>query len=123
MAVSAEFIEFLKDQLRSLGAITTQRMFSGASLYCDGIVFALVLRDTLYFKVDDGNRRDYEAEGLQPFTYEAKGQTRRIGAYWQAPERLLDEPDEMLEWARSALAAARRAAAKKKPRAKAERAR
>jgi DNA transformation protein len=32
------------------------------------------------------------------------------------PERLFDEPDEMLKWARTALAAGRRAAADKKPR-------
>ena len=76
-------------------------MFSGAGLYCDGVIFALILRDTLYFKVDDGNRRAYEAEGLEPFSYEAAGQKRTIGAYWRVPERLFDDPDEMLEWARA----------------------
>ena len=75
MAPSADFLEFLKDQLRGLGHITTRRMFSGAGLYCDGVIFALILRDTLYFKVDDGNRQAYEAEGLEPFTYEARGRT------------------------------------------------
>ena len=123
MAPSADFLAFLKDQLHGLGTITTRRMFSGASLYCDGLIFALILRDTLYFKVDDGNRQAYEAEGLEPFTYQARGKTVRIGAYWQVPERLFDEPDEMLDWARAALAAARRAPAKKKPRAKRKRAR
>ena len=77
MAASADFLEFLKDQLRGLGHITTRRMFSGAGIYCDGVIFALVLRDTLYFKVDDGNRAAYEAEGLEPFTYEARGRTVR----------------------------------------------
>ena len=123
MAPSADFLEFLQDQLRGLGRITTRRMFSGAGLYCDGVIFALILRDTLYFKVDDGNRQAYEAEGLEPFTYEARGRTVRVGAYWQIPERLFDEPDEMLDWARGALAVGRRAAAKKKPKAKSNRAR
>jgi DNA transformation protein len=37
------------------------------------------------------------------------------------PERLFDDPDEMVAWARAALAAGRRAAAKKKkPRRKRE---
>lgn len=123
MAPSADFLEFLQDQLRGLGRIATRRMFSGAGLYCDGVIFALILRDTLYFKVDDGNRQAYEAEGLEPFTYEARGRTVRVGAYWQIPERLFDEPDEMLDWARGALAVGRRAAAKKKPKAKSNRAR
>jgi DNA transformation protein len=114
MAASAEFLDFLKDQLRGLGPITARRMFSGAGLYCDGVIFALLLRDTLYFKVDDGNRGAYQAEGLEPFSYQARGKTVTIGAYWRVPERLFDEPDEMLDWARAALAAGRRAEAKKK---------
>jgi len=56
MALSADFLDFLQDQLRGLGRITSRRMFSGAGLYCEGVIFALILRDTLYFKVDDGNR-------------------------------------------------------------------
>ena len=114
MAASAEFLDFLKDQLRDLGPVTARRMFSGAGLYCDGVIFALLLRDTLYFKVDDANRAAYEAEGLEPFSYEARGKAVTIGAYWRVPERLFDEPDEMLDWARAALAAGRRAEAKKK---------
>ena len=108
MALSADFLDFLQDQLRGLGRITSRRMFSGAGLYCEGVIFALILRDTLYFK----------AEGLEPFSYEASGQKRTVGAYWQIPERLFDDPDEMLEWARGALAAGRRAEAlkKRKPR-------
>ena len=117
MASSADFIEFLKDQLRGLGHVTSRRMFSGAGIYCDGVIFALLLRDTLYFKVDDGNRAAYEAEGLKPFSYQAKGRTMEIKAYWRVPERLLDDPDEMVEWARAALAAGQRAEAKKKPQA------
>lgn len=115
------FVDFIKDQLRGLGHVTARRMFSGAGVYCDGVIFALILRDTLHFKVDDGNRAAYEAEGLEPFTYEAKGRTVRVGAYWRVPERLLDDPEEMVEWARAALEAGRRAASKKKPKAKARR--
>ena len=115
MASSREFITFVADQLGSLGHITTRRMFSGAGVYCDGVIFALILRDALFFKVDDGNRAAYEAEGLEPFKYEARGRTVEIGSYWRVPERFFDDPDEMLEWARAAVAAGRRAEAKKKP--------
>jgi len=122
MVISEDFLDFLKDQLRGLGPITARRMFSGAGIYCDGIIFALLLRDTLHFKVDDANRAAYEAEGMQPFTYTARGKPVRMEAYWRVPERLLDDPDEMLLWARDALAAGRRAAAgKKKPQRKSSR--
>jgi DNA transformation protein len=115
MAVSESLVALLKEQLEPLGGITLKRMFSGAGVYCDGVIFGLILRDTLHFKVDDGNRAAYEAEGMAPFSYEAKGRMVQVGAYWRVPERLLDEPDEMLDWARAALAAGRRAAAGKKP--------
>jgi DNA transformation protein len=99
--------------LEPLGRVTFRRMFSGAGVYCDGVIFALILRDALHFRVDDGNRAEYEAEGMEPFSYQAKGRTIAVGAYWRVPERLFDEPDEMVEWARAALAAGRRAAAEK----------
>jgi len=114
MAISQDFIDFLHDQLHGLGHITTRRMFSGAAIYCDGVVFALVLRDVLHFKVDDGNRGVYVAEGPEPFIYQAKGRSVRVEAYRRVPERLFDDPDEMLAWARAALAAGRRAPSKKK---------
>ena len=118
MASSSEFIAFVTDQLASLGHVTTRRMFSGAGVYCDGVIFALILRDVLYFKVDDGNRAAYEAEGCAPFTYEAKGRQVALGSYWRVPERLFDDPDDMVEWARAALAAGRRKVAKEKPKRK-----
>jgi DNA transformation protein len=113
MAVSESLVALLEEQLEPLGRITFRRMFSGAGVYCDGVIFALILRDTLHFKVDDGNRAAYQAEGMEPFSYEALGKIRQIGAYWRVPERLFDEPDEMVEWARAALAAGRRARADK----------
>jgi DNA transformation protein len=113
MAVSESLVSLLQEQLEPLGRITFRRMFSGAGVYCDGVIFGLILRDTLHFKVDGGNRATYEAEGMEPFSYEAQGKIRQIGAYWRVPERLFDEPDEMLDWARAALAAGRRTAADK----------
>jgi DNA transformation protein len=113
MAVSESLVELLQEQLEPLGRVTFRRMFSGAGVYCDGVIFGLILRDALHFKVDDGNRAAYEAEGMEPFSYEAQGKIRQIGAYWRVPERLFDEPDEMLAWARVALAAGRRSAADK----------
>jgi DNA transformation protein and related proteins len=111
--MSNEFINFVKDQMAPLGPIVSRRMFSGAGLYYDGVIFALILREALYFKVDEGNRAAYVAEGLSPFSYQVKGRTVEIGSYRRVPERLFDDADEMVDWARAALAAGRRAQAKK----------
>ena len=118
MARNAEFIAFVADQLAPLGHVTARPMFSGAGIYCDGTIFALVIRDALYLKVDDASRADFQAAGSSPFTYEAKGRTVEIGSYWRAPEHLFDDPDDMLAWARAALAAGRRASVKEKPKRK-----
>jgi DNA transformation protein and related proteins len=111
MTASDGFIGFLKDLLGSLGPITVRRMFGGAGIYCDGVMFALVVDDTLYFKADDRNRPDFEAEDLAPFSYATKDGRHTIMSYWRCPDRLFDEPDEMTAWAGKALAAACQAAA------------
>jgi DNA transformation protein and related proteins len=109
MAASAGFIELLKDSMRGLGPVSVRRMFGGAGVYADGVMFALVADDTLYLKADDTTKDGFEAEGLAPFGYE--GRTKRVDLpYWRAPERLFDDPDEMTEWVRTALGVARRAA-------------
>lgn len=112
MAVSSSFLDQLRDLFAPLGVVTAKKMFGGASIYADGILFALVDNDVLYLKADDATKARYAAEGLKPFTYE--GQTGPVSmSYWRAPERLYDEPDEMLEWAREAISVAAASKAKK----------
>jgi DNA transformation protein and related proteins len=78
----------------------------------------MVTDDTLYFRVDERNRATFkEAESTPPLNYAKKGQLIDL-SFWRAPERLLDEPDELVSWAREALAAARRVAAKRNPKAR-----
>lgn len=114
MTASDGFIELLKDVLRALGPVQVKRMFGGAGVYADGVMFGLVADDALYLKADQSTRAAHETEGLGPFVYHAKGKAVALG-YWRAPERLLDDPDEMVEWANRALAVARRSAAAKRP--------
>lgn len=120
MSASKGFIELLKNSMRDLGPVNVRRMFGGAGVYADGVMFGLIAEDTLYLKGDVETKRDFEAEGLCPFVYEGRG--RKISmSYWRAPERLLDDPDELVVWARTALEAARRAAAAKPKRVNAGR--
>jgi DNA transformation protein len=113
MVASEGFAEFLREQLAPLGRVTMRRMFGKTGVFCDGLMFGMVTGDTLYFRVDDDNRAAFkEAECSPPLSYEKKGCTIDL-SFWRAPERLLDEPDELVTWAREALAAARRVAAKK----------
>lgn len=123
MVASASFAGFLREQLAPLGTITTRRMFGKTGVFCDELMLAMVRDDALYFRVDDHNRDVLaEARSSPPLNYEKGGSTIDL-AFWRAPERLLDEPDELVAWARAALGAARRVAAvreraKPKPRSR-----
>lgn len=88
-------------------------MVGKTGVFCDGLMLAMVTQDELYFRVDDGNRAAFEEGGsFPPLNYEKQGRTVDL-SFWRAPERLLDDPDELVAWARTALAAARRVAAKR----------
>jgi DNA transformation protein len=118
MVASDSFAEFLREQLAPLGRVTMRRMFGKTGVFCNGLMFGMVTDNTLYFRVDDDNRAAFkEAASFPPLSYEKKGSTIDL-AFWRAPERLFDEPDELVTWARAALAAARRVAAKREPTAR-----
>ncbi len=85
--------------LSPLGNIVVRRMFGGGGVCCDGLMFGLVSNDTLYFKTSEESRKSFEAEGCGPFVYQGKGRPITM-SYWRVPERLLDEPGEMVAWAR-----------------------
>ena len=113
MVASASFADFLREQLAPLGLIKVRRMFGKSGVFCDGVMLGMVTDDTLYFRVDDSNREAFkEAATSPPLSYEKKGSTIDL-AFWRAPERLFDEPDDLVAWARIALTAANRVAAKR----------
>lgn len=113
VVASDGFTEFMREQLAPLGRITTRRMFGKTGVFCRGLMLGIVSDDTLYLRVDDQNRALFkEVETARPLRYVKKGVTIDL-AYWPLPDRLLDEPDELLIWARAALAAARRVAARR----------
>ena len=113
MVASDSFAEFLREQLAPLGRVTMRRMFGKTGVFCDGVMFGMVADNMLYFRVNDLNRADFrEAGSSPPLNYEKQGRAIDL-SFWRAPERLFDEPDELVAWARVALAAAHRVAAKR----------
>ena len=114
MVASPEYAEFLSELLAPLGRVTTRRMFGKTGVLCDGVMLGMVTANTLYFRVDDDNRSTFEeARSSPPLNYAKKGELIDL-SFWRAPDRLFDDPDEFLEWARAALGAARRVVRKRK---------
>ena len=124
MAVSDDYRDFVLEQLARAGRVSARAMFGGVGLYLDGLFFALIDEDTLYFKTDDSNRARYEAAGSRPFC-PFPDRTDQAMAYWQVPADVLEDPEQLAAWAREALAVAlaRRARRPARRRASAARAR
>lgn len=102
LTVSQQFVDYVTEQLASVGNIVYRRMFGGVGLYADGIFFALIADDTLYHKVDDTNRQDYKAAGMGAFRpYPDK---TRVMQYYEVPVEILEDQHDLLVWARKSLA-------------------
>ncbi|MEO8319887.1 MAG: TfoX/Sxy family protein [Bradyrhizobium sp.] len=110
--------DFLIDLFTDFGPVTVRRMFSGFGISADGTNFALALRSGLYFRADEASIPQFEAEGSKPFQYQTRAKTVTVNSYWELPARLFDDTEELSAWARVALAAAQRAALKKRPKVK-----
>ncbi|MGQ0665318.1 MAG: TfoX/Sxy family protein [Pseudomonadota bacterium] len=105
MASGSDFLDHVLDLLGSWGGVAPRRMFGGTGLYRQGVMFALVYDDVLYFKVDEASRPAYAAAGMGPFTYEGKSRTVEM-SYWEVPAGALEEPAELVGLAGQALAVA-----------------
>ncbi len=104
--------DFIRELFSQFRPVTMKRMFGGAGLYSEGLMFALVFDGVIYLKVDEASIPDFEREGSQPFVYTRAKSLGRVGrhslSYWRLPERLYDDPDELAAWAGRALAIAER---------------
>ncbi len=113
--------EFIRELFAPFRPVAVKRMFGGAGLYADGLMFALVFDGAIFLKVDDASIPDFEREGSRPFVYTRAKSPGRVGrhslSYWRLPERLYDDPEELAVWAARALAIAERKKLASSPRA------
>jgi DNA transformation protein len=105
MAVSEGYLNYVLEQLSGLGRVTPRRMFGGVGLYHGERFFGVVFRDTLYLKVDDANRSDYETRGMDRFRPYADKPHLSM-TYYAAPADILEDAEECTLWARRSVAAA-----------------
>jgi DNA transformation protein len=110
--MSDDFVDYVLELFGPFGTVGARRMFGGHGVYLDGLMFALVMQDTLYLKADEMNRIEFEQAGCEIFGYARKGKRATLN-FFRAPEDAMESPEMMLPWARTAYAAALRANAKK----------
>jgi DNA transformation protein len=99
MAVTDEYLQYVLEQLAGLGHVVPRRMFGGVGLFHGERIFGLIARDTLYFKVDASNRRDYEARNMDRFRPFADKPDLSM-TYYEVPADTLEDADTCVEWAR-----------------------
>jgi DNA transformation protein len=108
MAISDEFLDYVLDQLAGWRGVTARKMFGGAGLYCEGVMFGLIADDVAYLKVDDSNKADFLDAGSSAFTpYPEKGNSV-VMPYYEIPADVLEDKEVLAEWAGRALAVAKR---------------
>lgn len=107
-----KFVEFVIEQMSFVEGLQVRAMFGGHGVYQGECIFAIIISDTLYFKADSTTRSEFEAKGLRPFTYIARGKPVML-QYFEAPPEVFEESEAMRSWVQKAYEAAGRA---KKPR-------
>ena len=100
--------DFIRELFSQFRPVTIKRMFGGAGIYAEGLMFGLVFDGAIYLRVDAASIPDFERAGSAPFVYPlAKHHAGRPSrSFWRLPERLYDDPDELAVWAGRALAIA-----------------
>jgi len=106
MKASPEYLNFVLEKLSLISDIKSRAMFGGYGIFHEGLMFALISEDTLYFKVNESNRDIYERAQSKPFPHGI--------SYWEVPADVLEDNTKLHEWANTSIEIAQEAARKKR---------
>jgi DNA transformation protein len=108
MSISDEFVDYVIDQLSDWGEVSARKMFGGAGLYHERVIFGLIADDVAYLKVDDSNRKDFVQAGASPFNPFPNKVKTIIMPYYEIPADVLENPTVLAEWAQRSFDIARK---------------
>lgn len=103
MSASEEFIAYVRELLLPLGPLKSGKFFGGFAFKSGHRQFAMIMDNTLYFRVNEETRLRYKQEGMKPFSYATKKGRVEVHKYYSVPDYLLEEPDGLLNWAKDAI--------------------
>ncbi len=106
MAVSESFRQFVLEQLGRVTPVSGKSMFGGVGIYAQGLFFALIAEDRLYFKVNDATRPDFERRGMEPFR--PFGEDSAMG-YYEVPADVAEDVNQLEAWMKKTIDVAARA--------------
>lgn len=105
MPVDQTYKTFIEDQLSLFSGFTSKNMFGGVGYFKDELMFGAIMDNVFRLKADAENVGDYEERGMGP--HAVKGRKMSM-PYYQVPEDVIDNREELASWANKALEAARR---------------
>ncbi len=103
MTASAEYTEYVLSLLAPVAPVETGRFFGGVGISCGGVQFAMIMGSSVYFAVDDHTREKYQQAGMQPFSYMTKKGWVQVRKYFELPEEVLTDPDQLRRWINESL--------------------
>lgn len=106
MPVTEAAVERFISKLVDVRSITHRKMFGGVGIYCDGVFFAVIDDDRLFFKVDDVNFPEYQAFGMPQWVI--VGSNGGPMPYYEVPEQVQEDGPKLGEWIDGAVAVAMR---------------
>ncbi len=115
MSVDEGLYAWVEEALEPLGRVSMRKMMGGATLYLDGTIFAILDEGEIWFKADSETDATWDAQGCERFSVTFRDGRVDTMNYRRAPADVYDESEAMQRWAKLAVAAGQRGAAKKRP--------
>lgn len=100
---STEYTEYIIELLEPIGPIQTSRFFGGVGISNGFAQFAMIMGNCLYFVTDENSRDKYEQAGMQPFSYMTKKGQVQVRRYFELPEDIFTDPEQLRLWANEAM--------------------
>lgn len=103
MKVSNHFLLHAIECMASVVPVSYRRIFNGYGVYHQGVQFAIIINDSAYFRADEYSRRLYLAKKMSAFLPSTLESTE--SHFFQLPDEVLTQPDELRYWMRIAVEA------------------
>jgi DNA transformation protein len=106
---------WVQEALEPMGRVTMRKMMGGATLYLDGIIFAIMVDGELWMKSDAEADPVWDAVSTERFTVAFKDGKVDSMNYRRAPSDVYDDAEAMQKWTNVSVEAGRRRVVKKRP--------
>src|SRR3990167_5957242 len=95
-------LSYIMTHLTPHGPITARAMFGGYGIYWKKTIFATLVGETLYFRVNTSNEKDFDSYASKPFIYEGKQRRPVVLPYRELPEEILVDAKTLPKWIKKA---------------------